>query len=52
MLAYRAALESVFVSGDFAVSFAATVAGRYTRWGGPQRLSVRGEPLIVPTRGP
>ena len=39
--------------GDFRVSFVATVAGRYmyTRWGGP-RLSVRGEPLIVPTRGP
>ena len=37
--------------GDFGVSFAATVAGRYTRWGGP-RLSVQGEPLIVLTRGP
>ena len=32
--------------GDFGVSDAATVAGRYTRRGGP-RLSVRGEPLIV-----
>ena len=37
--------------GDFGVSFVATVAGRYTRWGGP-RLSVQGEPLIVLTRGP
>ena len=37
--------------GDFGVSFVATVAGRYTRRGGP-RLSVRGEPLIVLTRGP
>ena len=37
--------------GDFGVSFAATVAGRYTRRGGP-RLSVQGEPLIVLTRGP
>ena len=37
--------------GDFGVSFAATVAGRYTRRGGP-RLSVQGEPLIVPTREP
>ena len=35
-----------FVFGDFGVSFAATVAGRYTRRGGP-RLSVQGEPLIV-----
>jgi hypothetical protein len=32
--------------GDFGVSFVATVAGRYTRWGGP-RLSVQGEPLLV-----
>ena len=32
--------------GDLGVSFAATVAGRYTRRGGP-RLSVQGEPLIV-----
>ena len=32
--------------GDFGVSFTATVAGRYTRWGG-SRLSVQGEPLIV-----
>jgi len=42
----------VFDFGDFGVSFAATVAGRYTRLiqrrVGP-RLSVRGEPLIVPT---
>ena len=30
--------------GDFGVSFAATVAGRYTRRGGP-RLSVQGEPF-------
>ena len=37
--------------GDFGVSFVATVAGRYTRWGGP-RLSVQGEPLIVLPRGP
>ena len=37
--------------GDFGVSFAATVAGRYTRWGGP-RLSVQGEPLLVLTREP
>ena len=37
--------------GDFGVSFEATVAWRYTRWGGP-RLSVQGEPLIVLTRGP
>ena len=35
--------------GDFGVSFASTVAGRYTRRGGP-RLSVQGEPLLVPTR--
>ena len=35
--------------GDFGVSFVATVAGRYTRRGGP-RLSVQGEPLLVPTR--
>ena len=41
----------VFDFGDFGVSFAATVAGRYTRRGGP-RLSVQGEPLIVLTRGP
>ena len=34
--------------GDFRVSFASTVVGRYTRWGGP-RLSVQGEPLIVLT---
>ena len=34
--------------GDFGVSFVATVAGRYTRRGGP-RLSVQGEPLIVLT---
>ena len=39
------------VFGDFGVSFTATVAGRYTRRGAP-RLSVRGEPLLVPTRGP
>ena len=37
--------------GDFGVSFASTVVGRYTRWGG-SRLSVQGEPLIVLTRGP
>ena len=37
--------------GDFGVSFASTVAGRYTRWGGP-RLSVQGQPIIVLTRGP
>ena len=36
--------------GDFGVSFTATVAGRYARRGGP-RLSVRGRPLLVPTRG-
>ena len=39
------------IFGDFGVSFVATVAGRYTRRGGPRR-SVRGEPLIVLTRGP
>ena len=32
--------------GDFGVSFVSTVAGRYTRRGGP-RLSVRSEPLLV-----
>ena len=37
--------------GDFGVLFASTVAGRYTRRGGPRR-SVRDEPLIVLTRGP
>ena len=37
--------------GDFGVSDVATVAGRYTRRGGP-RLSVQGEPLVVLTRGP
>jgi len=37
--------------GDFGVSFAATVAWRYTRRGDP-RLSVQGEPLIVLTREP
>ena len=37
--------------GDFGVSFASTVAGRYIRWGGP-RLSVQDELLIVLTRGP
>ena len=37
--------------GDFGVSYVATVAGRYTRRGGP-RLSVQGEPLVVLTRGP
>ena len=37
--------------GDFGVSFEATVAGRYTRRGGP-RLSVQGRPLLVLTRGP
>ena len=37
--------------GDFGVSDAVTVAGRYTRRGGP-RLSVQGEPLVVLTRGP
>ena len=31
--------------GDFGVSFVATVAGRYTRRGGP-RLSVQGEPIV------
>jgi len=36
---------------DFGVSFTATVAGFYSRLDGP-RLSVRGGPLIVPTRGP
>ena len=35
---------------DFGVSFVSTVAGRYTRWGGPH-LSDQGEPLIVLTRG-
>ena len=35
--------------GDFGVSFAATVAGRYTRWGGP-RHSVQGEPLVLVSR--
>ena len=40
-----------FDFGDFGVSFADAVAGRYTRWGGP-RLSVQGEPLIIVlTRG-
>ena len=37
--------------GDFGVSDVATVAGRYTRRGGP-RLSVQGEPLVVLTGGP
>ena len=37
--------------GDFGVSDVATVAGRYTRRGGP-RLSVQGEPLVVLTLGP
>ena len=37
--------------GDFGVSFVSTVAGRYTRRGGPRR-SVQGEPLTVLTRGP
>ena len=41
--------EAIF--GDFGVSFVSTVAGSYTRWGRP-RLSVRGEPLMVLTRGP
>ena len=41
----------VFGFGDFGVSYAATVAGRYTMRGGP-RLSVQGEPLVVLTRGP
>ena len=40
-----------FDFGDFGVSFVATVARRYTRWGGPC-LSVQGEPVIVLTRGP
>ena len=40
-----------FDPGDFGVSFTNTVAGLYTRRGGPP-LSVRGRPLIVPTRGP
>jgi len=44
-------VTSVGDFGDFGVSFAATVAGRYTRWGDP-RLSVQGEPLIVLTREP
>ena len=35
--------------GDFGVSFTVTVTGRYTRRG--PRLSVRGEPLLVLTRG-
>ena len=35
------AISSSLHFGDFGVSIAATVAGRYTRWGGP-RLSVRG----------
>ena len=39
------------IFGDFGVSYVATVAGRYTRRGGP-RLSVQGEPLVVLTRGP
>ena len=43
--------RSIFDFGDFGVSDAATVAGRYTRRGGP-RLSVQGEPLVVLTRGP
>ena len=37
--------------GDFGVSFAVTVAGRYTRRGDPRR-SVQGEPLVVLTREP
>ena len=37
--------------GNFGVSFVSTVAGCYTRWGGP-RLSVQDEPLIVLTWGP
>ena len=40
-----------FGFGDFGVSFASTVAGLYTRWGGP-RLFIQGEPLVVLTRGP
>ena len=40
-----------FDFSDFVVSFAATVAGRYTRRGGPH-LFVRGESLVVLTRGP
>ena len=35
--------------GDFGVSFAGTVAGCYTRRGGP-RLSVRGEPICADVR--
>ena len=42
-------LTNVFDFGDFDVSFAATVAGRYTRRG-DSRLSVQCEPLIVLTR--
>ena len=39
--------------GDFGVSFASTVVGLYTRWGGPRpKVSVQGEHLIVLTRGP
>ena len=37
--------------GEFSVLFASTVAERYTRRGDP-RLSVRGVPLLVLTRGP
>jgi len=44
-------LQTLVDFGDFGVSSASTVAGRYTRWGGP-RLSVQGEPLVVLTRGP
>ena len=36
---------SAVLFGDFGVSFTATVAGRYTKRGGP-RLSVRGGPLM------
>ena len=37
--------------GDFGGSFVATVVRSYERRGGP-RLSVRGRPLSIPTRGP
>ena len=40
-----------FDFGDIGVSFVSTVAGRYTRRGGPRR-SVQGELLVVLTRGP
>ena len=46
-----AVMAGVVDFGDFSVSFIATVAGLHTRRGGPG-LSVRGLPLLGPTRGP